>query len=102
MDEEFKKKFNKHYKAFKVNDQNNVQELNVNEFEEILSKNCKKTEVPIHKLETEIIQLLDQLFEKTKSHNVIVDDREEIEPRIGYRLQKEYFSYINGHILYDD
>ena len=43
MDEEFKKKFNKHYKAFKVNDQNNVQELNVNEFEEILSKNCKKT-----------------------------------------------------------
>lgn len=101
MDEEFKKKFNKHYKAFKVNDQNNVQELNVNEFEEILSKNCKKTEVPIHRLETEIIQLLDKLFEKTKSHNVIVDG-EEIEPRIGYRLQKEYFSYINGHILSDD
>ena len=100
MDEEFKKKFNKHYKAFKVNE-NNLQEFNVNEFQEILSKNCKKTEDPIHRLETEIIELLDKLFEKTKSHNVIVDG-EEIEPRIGYRLQKDYFSYINGHILSDD
>ncbi len=98
MDEEFKKKINKHYKAFKVNDQNNVQELNAEKFVENFNRICKKTEDPIHRLETEIIQLLDQLFEKTKCHNVIVDG-EEIEPNIGYRLQKEYFSYINGHIL---
>ena len=100
MDNKFKKNFNKNYKAFKV-DQNNLQELDVNEFEEILSKNCKKTEYPIHRLETEIIELLDQLFDKTKSHNVIVDG-EEIEPIIGYTLQKDYFSYINGHILSND
>ena len=101
MDEEFKKKFSKHYKAFKVDDQNNVQELNAEKFVENFNRICKKTEDPIHRLETEIIKLLDQLFEETKCHNVIVDG-EEIEPNIGYRLQKEYFSYVNGHILSDD
>ena len=41
------------------------------------------------------------MFEKTKSHNVIVDG-EEIKPIIGYRLQKDYSFYTNGHILSND
>lgn len=101
MDDKFKKAFQKKYKAFKVDEYNKMKEVTAEEVDDILSKSCKKVEHTIDELETKIFESLDQLFKDKKSHMLIVDE-EEIEPRIGYRFDKDYFSYINGHTLSDD
>lgn len=101
MDEKFKKAFKEKFRAFQVDESNKMKEVTAEEVDDILSKSCKKVEHSIDALETKIFESLDQLFKDKKSHKLIVDE-EEIEPMIGYRFDKDYFSYINGHTLSAD
>lgn len=101
MDDKFKKAFKEKFKAFQVDKSNKMKEVTAEEVDDILSKSCKKVERSIDELETKIFESLDQLFKDKKSHKLIVDE-EEIEPIIGYRLNREYFFYGDGHTLSDD
>ena len=101
MDDQFKRAFKMKYKAFQVDQSNKIEELSADGVIDRLSKTCKKPEGSIDELETKIFESLDQLFKNRKSHKLNVDG-EEIEPIIGYRLDREYSFYVDGHTLSDD